>query len=147
MRTLKIILLTGFGLGYIPVAPATFACMISIAIWRFFSDFPLLYLLIFLNLFVWGLLFSDEFSKEWGKDPRCIVVDEYACFLLPLYFIPKKILFLAIAFLAFRILDVLKPPPLRSFEKLSGGLGIMLDDLGAGIYTAIAVIILVKIIK
>lgn len=95
-----------------------------------------------MNLFIWGLIISQEFVKEWGKDPRKIVVDEYATLLLPLYFVPKRILPLVIAFVLFRIFDVIKPPPLRQMERLPGAWGIMLDDLGSAIYTALIIVII-----
>lgn len=147
MRLFKIGLLTGFGLGYLPLAPATFGCLISIVVWYFISDYPFLYFGIFINLFLWGLIISNEFAKEWGKDPRRIVIDEYAALLLPLYFVPKNFVFFLIAFLFFRIFDILKPPPLRQLERLSGAWGIMLDDLGAAIYTTILIVIIKSIIK
>ncbi len=147
MRFLKIGLITGCGLGYLALAPATFGCLISIVIWYFLAHYPFIYLGIFINLFLWGLIISNEFTKEWGSDPRKIVIDEYAAFLLPLYFVPKNIILLLIAFFLFRIFDVLKPPPLRQLEKLPGGFGIMLDDLGAAIYTTILIIIIQYIFK
>ena len=64
-----------------------------------------------------------------------MVIDEYSSFLLPLYFIPRLPLFLILAFVIFRLFDILKPPPLRILEHLRGGWGIMLDDLGAAVYT------------
>jgi len=142
IRILKVGLITGLGTGYISIAPASFSCLISILLWFFLIDFPLIYWAVFVNLFIWGLVISQEFIKEWGKDPRKIVVDEYATFLLPLYFIPKMILPLLIAFLLFRAFDVIKPPPLRQLEKLPGAWGIMLDDLGAAVYTTIIIIVL-----
>ncbi len=142
IRFLKIGFITGLGTGYIPIAPATFACCISVLFWYFLVDFPLIYWAVFVNLFIWGLVISQEFVKEWGKDPRKIVVDEYTTMLLPLYFVPKIILPLMIVFVLFRLLDVIKPPPLRQLEKLSGAWGIMLDDLGAAIYTALIIIVL-----
>ncbi len=147
MRFLKIGLITGFGLGYMPVAPATFGCLLSVIIWYFFVNFPILYITIFVNLFLWGLLICNEFVSEWGRDPRKIVIDEYACLLLPLFFVPKRILPLLITFVIFRLLDILKPPPLKKFESLPGSLGIMLDDLGAAIYTTVVVIIAFVIFK
>lgn len=147
MKFLKIGLLTGCGLGYLPIAPATFGCLISIVIWYFLADYPFIYFGIFINLFVWGLIISNEFTKEWGSDPQKIVIDEYSTLLLPLYFVPKNIVFLFIAFFLFRIFDVLKPPPLRQLEKFPGAWGIMLDDLGAGIYTTIIIVIIQYIFK
>ncbi|MGB9720222.1 MAG: phosphatidylglycerophosphatase A [bacterium] len=142
IRILKMGFITGLGTGYVPIAPATFACFIGIVLWYFLVDFPFIYWAVFLTLFIWGLTISQEFVKEWGKDPRKIVVDEYAAILIPLYFVPKKILPLCIAFVLFRVFDVIKPPPLRQLEKLSGAWGIMFDDVGAAVYTTIIVIII-----
>lgn len=147
IRFLKIAFITGMGTGYIPIAPATFSCIISIVIWYFLVDFPLIYWAIFTNLFLWGLIISNEFVREWGKDPRRIVIDEYASFLLPLYFVPKKIFPLIIVFFLFRIFDLVKPPPLKQLERFPGATGIMLDDLGAGIYTALIIIIIRYFLK
>jgi len=147
MRFLKVGLLTGCGLGYLPVAPATFGCLLSIVIWYFLVDYPLVYFAVFINLFLWGLIISNEFVGEWGRDPRKIVIDEYATLLLPLYFVPKKILPLLIGFVLFRIIDIWKPPPLRQLEKLPGAWGIMLDDLCAALYTTFFIIILFKLFK
>ncbi|MGQ9464918.1 MAG: phosphatidylglycerophosphatase A family protein [bacterium] len=137
MRLLKIALLTGCGLGYLPVAPATFGCLISIIIWYFFVDYRLIYFAIFVTLFLWGLIISNEYTKKWGDDPRHIVIDEYTALLLPLSIVSKHFGHLIIAFILFRIFDVLKPFPLRQLERLAGAWGIMLDDLGAAIYTII----------
>ena len=93
-------------------------------------------------LFVLGVFVSDSLEKEWGKDPRRIVIDEYASILLPLYFTPIKLMPLGITFLLFRFFDIVKPPPVRNMEKLKGGWGIMLDDLLAAIYTTMVIMIL-----
>ncbi|MCX7995288.1 MAG: phosphatidylglycerophosphatase A [candidate division WOR-3 bacterium] len=135
IKILKIGFVTGLGTGFIPVAPATFACLISVVIWFFLIDFVYIYWAVLANLLVWGLIISHEWRKVWCKDPRKIVIDEYAALLLSLYFVPKKIISLVFAFILFRILDAVKPPPLRQLEKLPGAWGIMLDDLGAAIYT------------
>ena len=93
-------------------------------------------------LFALGVYVADDLAKEWGKDPRRIVIDEYATLLIPLYFTPPRILPLVVTFLLFRFFDVVKPPPIRNLENIKGGWGIMLDDLGAAVVTAIIVIIL-----
>jgi phosphatidylglycerophosphatase A len=85
---------------------------------------------------------SQNLTKDWGKDPRQIVIDEYATLLLPLYFTPKRIVPLIITFLLFRFFDIVKPPPLRKLETIPGGWGIMLDDLGAAVYTTIVILII-----
>lgn len=147
LRFLRLLLATGFFSGYIPFAPATCACLISVAVWFGLVSYKIIYLAICAALFITGVLTSDRLSKTMGPDPRQIVIDEYACFLLPLFFTPVKIVPLAVTFALFRTFDIIKPPPLRQLEKLPGGWGIMLDDLGAAIYTLIAAAAVRALIK
>ncbi len=100
-----------------------------------------MYILLTLILLATGVLLGNDLSRVWGKDPRQIVIDEYAAFLIPLYFTPVRLVPLLVAFVAFRLFDILKPPPLRSLERLQGGWGIMLDDIGAAVYTAVIVLV------
>lgn len=141
LRFLRISIATGFSIGYLPIAPATFACLISIIIWYFLLAYKILYIIVGIVLFILGIEISDSLSKLWGRDPKQIVIDEYAALLLPLYFTPKRIIPFIITFLSFRFFDIVKPPPLRKIENLPGGWGIMLDDLGAAIYTTIVVLV------
>jgi len=138
----KILIATGFGLGFMPVAPATFACLLSLPVWFFLKAHGLGYAIIILALFATGVAVADDLSRTMGEDPRCIVIDEYACLLLPLYFTPVRIIPLAVTFGLFRFFDIVKPFPLRRLEDLPGGWGIMLDDLGAAIYTTAVILIL-----
>jgi phosphatidylglycerophosphatase A len=144
---IKKIFATGCYIGYLPLAPATFACGLSIPAWYFLGPHKAVYIALAFVLFFWGLIASNDLSQTMGKDPRPIVVDEYACFLLPLYFTPRHVLPLAVSFVLFRFFDVVKPYPLRRLEKLPGGWGIMLDDLGAAVYTTVIVIFLKIILK
>jgi phosphatidylglycerophosphatase A len=147
LRFLRLLFATGFFSGYIPFAPATFACLISVAIWYCLISFKVIYLAISIGLFAAGILLSDQLSKTMGKDPRPIVIDEYSCLLLPLFFTPLKVLPLIITFALFRVFDIVKPPPLRRLEKLQGGWGIMLDDLGAAVYTMVIIIVLQALVR
>ncbi len=124
-----------------PVAPATFSCVISIAIWYVLLPLKAVYVIVAVSLFIVGIFVSDSLAKEWGKDPRRIVVDEYASILLPLFFTPMRLLPLVTTFLLFRFFDIVKPPPVRNAEKLKGGWGIMLDDLLAAVYTTIVIFV------
>jgi len=144
---MKKVFATGCYIGYLPLAPATFACGLSIPVWYFLVPYKAVYIALAFVLFFWGLIVSNDLSQTMGKDPRPIVVDEYACFLLPLYFTPRHILPLAVSLVLFRFFDVVKPYPLRRLEKLPGGWGIMLDDLGAAVYTTVIVIFLKIILK
>jgi len=93
-------------------------------------------------LFSLGVFVSDSLTKDWGKDPRRIVIDEYASILIPLFFTPPRIIPLSITFFLFRFFDIVKPPPVKHMENLRGGWGIMLDDLLAAVYTTIIVLVL-----
>jgi phosphatidylglycerophosphatase A len=71
------------------------------------------------------------------KDSPSIVIDEIAGFLTAMFMVPSGWLFLLTGFLLFRVFDIFKPWPLRRLEGLHGGFGVMLDDVGAGVYTNI----------
>lgn len=129
-------------LGYSPVAPGTLSCLIGVLIWYLFLDHNIIYIGIASALFFIGVFVSGDLEKEWGRDPRRVVIDEYACILLPLYFTPLRIIPLAITFLLFRIFDIFKPPPLKFMERIGGGWGIMLDDLMAAVYTTAIILVL-----
>lgn len=125
-----------------PVAPATFSCFIGIALWYFLISYKILYIICTAVLFSLGVFVSDNLAKDWGKDPRRIVIDEYASILIPLFFTPPRIIPLSITFFLFRFFDIVKPPPVKHMENLRGGWGIMLDDLLAAVYTTIIVLVL-----
>ena len=111
------------------------------AVWYVLKPFHVPYILLTVSLLVVGVVLGNDLSAVWGKDPGKIVIDEYAAFLIPLYITPPRLLPLVIAFVAFRLFDILKPPPLRFLERARGGWGIMLDDIGAAVYTTIIVLI------
>ena len=85
-----------------------------------------------------GLQASHQAEKTLGKDSGHIVIDEVCGYLISVLFLPKTTGYLIAAFVLFRIFDIFKPPPIRKIERsISGGAGIMLDDVLAGIYTNI----------
>jgi hypothetical protein len=73
-----------------------------------------------------------------GPDPSIVVIDEIVGMWVSLLFLPASLPLSVAAFVAFRILDVVKPEPARWLERLPDGWGIMLDDVAAGIYANIA---------
>lgn len=85
---------------------------------------------------------EEIFNK---KDARYIVIDEIVGMLLSLIFIPYDIKLVIIAFIIFRILDALKPYPAGSLENLKGSLGVMSDDIIAGLYTNIILQIVLRL--
>ncbi|CUU09716.1 phosphatidylglycerophosphatase A [Candidatus Kryptobacter tengchongensis] len=128
---------TGFFSGYIPIAPGTAGSLVAVLIYWVFlrSNFQILIAL--LIFFVLGIFTSSRFEQRDGHDPKIVVVDEIVGMWLSLLFIEKKILNVFIAFLVFRAMDVIKPPPARGFDRMKGGFGIMMDDVVAGIYANI----------
>ncbi|MBB5329819.1 phosphatidylglycerophosphatase A family protein [Tunturiibacter gelidoferens] len=82
-----------------------------------------------------GIPAATIVANESGReDPGHVVIDEVAGQLIALIAIPVDWQHAALSLLLFRFFDILKPPPVRQLERLHGGTGIMLDDVGAGIY-------------
>ena len=85
-----------------------------------------------------GIIASDNVEAVLGKkDPGCVVIDEVAGYMVAMAFVPPTTVNVIIAFFVFRFFDILKPPPIRQLDRMKGGLGIMLDDLAAGLATNI----------
>jgi len=81
------------------------------------------------------------------KDAGCIVIDEVSGMLLSLIFIPYDIKLVILAFILFRILDALKPFPLDRLQSLNGSIGIMSDDIVAGLYTNIILQVALRLVS
>ena len=91
-----------------------------------------------------GIPVSSIVARESGViDPGHVVIDEVAGQLIALILVPLRWQYILASFILFRGFDILKPPPLRQLEKLPEGSGIMLDDIGAGVYANIVVQVLV----
>ncbi|AKH37808.1 MULTISPECIES: phosphatidylglycerophosphatase A family protein [Nitrosomonas] len=129
----------GAGVGLIPWAPGTFGTLIAFPLfWSLNSWFePITLLLVIDILFILGIWACSITGKVLGApDHSGMVWDEIVAFMLVLYFIPDHVLWYSAAFILFRFFDILKPPPIKYFErKLHGGFGVMFDDLLAAFYT------------
>lgn len=144
-------LATGFYSGFSPVAPGT-AGTIAAAIFFYFLGFIFhnaLWLsgILFLVTTLLGMWISDVYAKVSGnEDPQEVVIDEWAgyflTYFLVLFFVANSFVLMIMVFLLFRMMDITKPFPIYHSQKLSGGLGIMIDDLLAAVYAAIVVIFL-----
>lgn len=133
-RLLKI-LGSGFLVGYLPLAPATYGSALAAAIyWFLLPPNPLIILSIVAALFLFGTWVSGRLVAIWGEDARRIVIDEVCGMFLTMVLIPKTLPLLAGGFLLFRFFDILKPFPIRSSQKLRKGFGVMVDDLLAAVY-------------
>ncbi|MBD3409112.1 MAG: phosphatidylglycerophosphatase A [Ignavibacteriales bacterium] len=84
--------------------------------------------------FIYGVFVGDKFEEAYGEDPAECTVDEVVGMWISLIAVPKTIPALAFAFVVWRALDILKPPPARQAESIEGGMGVMLDDVISAIY-------------
>jgi phosphatidylglycerophosphatase A len=141
---------SAFGLGFLPVAPGTWGSLGALGAIYLIPEGPqgIVWMLTTTVLFLAacaGTMILGTFAERMtgGEDPGFIVLDEVAGCLIAVASITKPALWWFIgAFFFFRIFDVLKPWPCRRLEKYPGGLGILLDDLMAGIYTALVLLVI-----
>ncbi len=137
--------LTFFYVGYFPVAPGTWASFFTgLIIFFAFKHLSIfLYLFLLLSFFILGSLGADSITKRYEvEDPRWIVLDEVIGMmisLLPLYYnVVFNYKVFVVAFFLFRFFDILKPFPVSWADRnIKNGWGVMLDDVLAGIYSAI----------
>ncbi len=130
--------------GYIPLGPGTFAAFItSVLILVLKPSFLFILEALALVLFSGWVASSLYSSDKREDDPKEVVIDEVAGVMTAILFVPRISLFyLGLAFVLFRLYDIIKPFGIRKVEKIGGGLGIMLDDEIAGIYAGITLILL-----
>jgi phosphatidylglycerophosphatase A len=141
----------GFGAGLAPVAPGTFGTLLALPLYWLLQPRvePLEYLLLVTVLFGLGVWACEVTGRAIGvHDHGGIVWDETVAFLLVLFFTPATLPWQAAAFALFRLFDILKPPPIRHFDRtLKSGFGAMFDDLVAALYTLIIIAIARMIIE
>ncbi len=138
---------TFFYAGYFPLIPGTFASMVAAFIFYFIKSRAPVYILLTFFIIILGFLVSGKTERLFNKkDPRCIVIDEVGGMLLSFMFIPCDIKLIATGFFLFRLLDTLKPYPAGPLQNLRGGMGIMSDDIVAGIYTNIILQFVARIV-
>jgi len=130
----------GFGTGLMPKAPGTFGTIAAIPLYFAMSDLSLLsYLIITVLVTLVGIYLCAYTSKALGvHDHGGIVIDEIAGYLITMIAVPFDWLWMVVGFLLFRFFDILKPWPISWIDKhVQGGLGIMLDDVLAGVFALI----------
>ena len=129
------------GTGYAPIAPATAASFAVCVIWGLVAPVPLwLQVLLIAAVTAVGIPVSDRLAKLNGReDPRLVVIDEVAGMLVT-YFGVAAVGWggWLVGFFWFRFFDIFKPLGVRRLERLGGGVGIMADDLAAGVYACLA---------
>ncbi len=145
---------TGLGSGYSPIAPGTagsvVGVLLAVAVHKFQFQWPVVPLAVLAGLLlaigVWSAAIAEKF---FGRvDPGQVVIDEVAGQVITLLFAPKFTWpWLLAGFLLFRIFDIIKPFPARQAEQLHGGWGIMMDDVIAGFYSLISLMLLGHFIR
>jgi phosphatidylglycerophosphatase A len=133
------LLASGFFAGYCPVAPGTIGSLWGIVIYILLYKYATVFVLATLILLIAGFLISGFAENLFGKkDSERIVIDEVASMCLVFIFIKPDWLMLVSGFMLFRFFDIIKPPPAKILESLSGSKAVMLDDIVAAAYTIIA---------
>jgi len=128
---------TGFYIGKIPFAPGTFGSIIGLPLCFVLSKIELPIAVFCTLVFILiAILIAHDAEKILNKnDPGCIVIDEITGIIVTLLGMPFNLITVAAGFFIFRIMDIFKPFPIRVLEKrLTGGTGIVLDDVAAGIF-------------
>ena len=133
---------TCFKVGYLPFAPGTWGSVFAILLWwvllkdlntYIFGAIIIIFLLI-------GIVVSNIIIDQSGDhDPSHIIIDELVGQWLALFLIPDGFFNIAISFILFRFFDIIKPWPIRLIEKFPKGLGVMSDDLTAGLITLVLI--------
>ena len=148
--------LTVFGLGHTRPASGTWGSLPPVLLVGIFAMIGVAPASLLTGLMLWLLLlvfsavcviFGDRAEAKWGKDASEIVADETAGMCIPLLLLPAAtiatpaltVFTLVFAFLAFRAFDIAKPWPANALQRIPGGWGVLLDDLVAGLYAAIAI--------
>lgn len=131
---------TGFYSGYLPKAPGTWGSLVGVLLVFLLHALSLqIYLSVVAGLFIVGSFVAGEAEKILDdRDPGVVVIDEIVGMLITMIAVPVTPLTMALGFILFRVFDIAKPFPVNFFDQhFHGGLGIMLDDVVAGIYSLI----------
>lgn len=139
---------TGFGAGFFPWGPGTAGALLATVIWIGLSkclqpEYLILAVSLLILLFtVAGIWAANCLERFWGEDPSRVVVDEMVGVWIPLLACPAgDSCFALLAFLLFRLFDIVKPFGVRHMEKMGKGAGVMMDDILAGFYALVLVYI------
>ncbi len=143
---------TGLGSGLAPVAPGTAGSIAALpVIWLTGFWFPHYGLFVFIFLLsLITILVAPSFEKAFGKDPGCLVSDEWAGLAIPLLAVDftlsaENLLWVSAGFILFRFFDILKPLGIKKIQNMPAGYGVLMDDILAGVYALITLKFLIFI--
>jgi len=160
IKQLNILILTMFKLGNSRYAPGTAASFVTclVYVWLYVSNINILFLLLGVILIsIYSAYSIDNFKNSFSKiDAKEIVIDEFIGQSIPvltIYNLVEKdnfnhfILYTFISFVLFRVFDIYKPYPINKIDQqMKNGLGVILDDIVAGVYSAIVLILIILFI-
>ena len=136
------------GIGYVQNGAGTIAAVFVCILIRYYSEYintSEWYLIsICIVLSVLGSWSSQQCEKIWGADSNRIVIDEVFGMSISMLFLPINNKTVVIGFILFRLFDIIKPWYIRRLEKIKGGIGVMADDLAAGVYANIILQLLTR---
>jgi len=127
---------TGAHVGNVPFAPGTFGSLLGLVVCFLLTTVPIsVATIIVVALILFSVWVSEHAEKMMGeKDPGSVVIDEVAGMVVTMIGIPFGVVTAITGFILFRLMDIVKPPPVRFFQDdLAGGAGIVMDDVAAGI--------------
>jgi phosphatidylglycerophosphatase A len=128
------------GVGWAPVASGTVASALTIVVLWLLALSRTEIIVVFVVVTVIGTWAAEHAERALGtKDPGAIVIDEVAGMTLSVLLLPLTVPVAILAFLLFRLFDIVKPTPARQAQALPGGAGVMVDDLIAGLYALVIV--------
>lgn len=146
---------SGLGLGYAPVAPGTFGSLLGIPLGLYLLTLPTwMVMVIFVGLFFVFAALAERACLHWGQtDSGRVVSDEVLGQAIAIFGIRSVIhegpvsqwIFVAVAFGLFRLFDIVKPFPAKTFDRQESGIGVIADDVVAGLYAALVVLAVSKI--
>jgi len=156
IKQLNIFILTMFGVGNSKYAPGTAASFVTCLfyIWFYTLQINIIFLLLFVfSIFIFSVYVIDYLKNSFSEiDAKEIVIDEFVGQSIPILsvynFIERNnlnhfIFYTFICFILFRVFDIYKPYPIKKIdEEIKNGFGVMLDDIIAGLYSIIALIII-----
>lgn len=137
----------GFGSGLMPKAPGTFGTLAAIPVYLMCKDLSLAYYLIFVLAVSLAGVFLCQYTSDALKvhDHPGIVIDEFAGYFITMIAVPFSWQAVIIGFVLFRLFDIVKPWPISLLDKkVHGGLGIMIDDVVAGLFALILMQLIVS---
>lgn len=136
MNKALLLIATFFNIGRISKAPGTIATIATIPLWWALAQTgPLIYMAVTILLIPLGIFAAEAYEAQASEhDAKEIVIDEVVGFLITMTWLPLTWQSLMFGFVIFRFLDIVKPPPIRQLDRrVKGGLGVMIDDVAAGV--------------